>query len=204
MEEFAGVCLWVNLSKVALLSGPCTFLLQGDKERGLALLLNLRHDGACSMQRHRAAFTMLELLLAIALAVIILALAIPTLANVLGGQQLEGTFTKFEDFVRQAQTKAMKEKRTILIIWNKEGLTLEPEIPSADDAGVDPPKFAFGEAKLLLDRPFALEKKPSAEWPFWRSGTCEPVRITYEGNAGRWVADFDPLTGRGSIVEMQE
>jgi type II secretory pathway pseudopilin PulG len=155
--------------------------------------------------RHRAsnAFTMLELLLALALAVIVLGLAIPTLSNVFGGQPLEEQYGKFEAFVRQAQTRAVKEKRTILILWQKEGLTIEPEVLSAEDADVEPPQFAYGDANLILERPFALEKKPPTEWPFWRSGTCEPVRVTYEGEDGRWIAEFDGLTGRGTVVEME-
>ena len=66
------------------------------------------------------------------------------------------------------------------------------------------PKFAFGEAKLILERPFALEKQPPAEWPFWRSGACEPVRVSFEGREGRWVAEFDGLTGRGRVLEMED
>jgi hypothetical protein len=155
------------------------------------------------MHRSRVAFTILELLLAIALAVIIMALAIPTLGSIFGGRELEENYEKFDAFVRQAQTKAVKERRTIMIVWQEEGLTIEPQVASADDAGADVPQFAFGDAKLLLNRPFALEKKPLAEWPFWRSGTCEPVRVSYEGKEGRWIAEFDPLTARGTIVEMQ-
>lgn len=147
---------------------------------------------------------MLEVLLALALAVIVLGLAIPTLGNVLGGRALETQYGKFESFVRQAQTKAVKEKRTILIIWQKEGLTMEPEVPTSEDAEAEIPKFGFGEANLILERPFALQQKPPAVWPFWRSGSCEPVRVTFEGREGRWVAEFDGLTGRGRVISMED
>lgn len=155
------------------------------------------------MPRQRSAFTLMEVMLAIGLAVVILALAIPVLGNVIGGDPIKDSYQKFSDFVRKAQVKAVTEKRTIVLVWNKEGITMEPEVPRADDAD-DGPQFAFGDAKVSLDRPFALEKKPYAEWPFWRSGTCEPVRVIYESEVGKWVAEFDPLTAQGTVIEMHD
>jgi len=144
-------------------------------------------------------------MLAIGLAVIILALAIPVLGSVFGSDPVKESYQKFSDLVRQAQVKAVTEKRTILLVWNKEGITMEPEIPRAEDEGAEGAQFAFGDAKVALDRPFALEKKPYAEWPFWRSGTCEPVRVIYENEGvGRWVAEFDPLTAQGTVIEMHD
>jgi hypothetical protein len=160
------------------------------------------------MPRFRTAFTIMELLLAIALAVIIMALAIPILGSMFGDDSLQDSFKKFEAFVMKAQTKAIKERRTILLVWHEAdarheaGLTIEPEILTAEDADVDPEGFGFGDAEVKLERPFALEKKPFAEWPFWKSGTCEPVRVEYSSEDGRWLAEFDPLTARGTILEM--
>ncbi|MEQ1862736.1 MAG: hypothetical protein ABMA13_22680 [Chthoniobacteraceae bacterium] len=156
------------------------------------------------MQRSRAAFTFMELLLAIALAVVVMTLSIPILGSIFGGRELEETFTKFEDFARQAQAKAMKEHRTFLVVWNEEGgLTIEPEIFSADDSEAELPNLPYGGAELKLERPFSLEDKPVAEWPFWRSGACEPVRVSYKGREGRWIAEFDALSARGTIIEME-
>lgn len=156
------------------------------------------------MTRPRAAFTMLELLLAIALAVIILSLAIPTLGSAFANNALEDQYRKFEDFARKAQVKAMKEQRTIVLIWDKKGISMQPDVPNSEDSEDSCPRFEFGDAKLVVERPFALEKKPNGEWPFWRSGACEAVRIAYEGNEGYWVAEFDPMTARGTLIDMRE
>lgn len=151
---------------------------------------------------------MMELMLAIALAVIVMAIAIPTIGNIFAEDALQDTFKKFEAFVQKAQVKAVQERRTYLLIWHpanqkhEAGITLEPQILTNADVDVEPENFGFGDAEVTIDRPFALEKKPAAEWPFWRSGTCEPVRVSYKGDAGHWTAEFDPLTARGKILEM--
>ena len=155
------------------------------------------------MHRLRVAFTFLELLLAIALAVLVMALSIPLLGSMFSGDDVEDSFHKFETFAQQAKAKAVKEHRTFLIVWHDEGgLTIEPEILSAEEAEGGAPSFSFGDAELTLERPAALEKKPLAEWPFWRSGACEPVRVIYKGKEGSWIAEFDALTARGTIIEM--
>lgn len=162
------------------------------------------------MIRFRTAFTLIEIMLAIALAVIIMSLAIPVLGSMLSENELEATYKRFDEFVQKARSKAVKERRTYLLIWHEAdakregGITLEPEILTSEEAEAEPEGFAFGEAEVLLQRPFALEDKPATEWPFWKSGTCEPVRVAYKGKAGSWLAEFDPMTTRGTILEMKE
>jgi len=162
------------------------------------------------MIRTRTAFTLIEIMLAVALAVIILSLAIPVLGRMMGEKELERTYKKFDEFVQKARTKAVKERRTYLLIWHPRderhegGITLEPEILTSEEAEAEPEGFAFGDAEVLLQRTYALEEKPATEWPFWKSGTCEPVRVAYTSKAGNWVAEFDPMTTRPRLLEMNE
>lgn len=153
------------------------------------------------MLRSRTAFTMMEMMLAIALAVIVMALAIPTIGSMFAEDPLQKSFKQFEEFVRKAQSKAVKEHRTYLLVWEKGAITLQPQVLTEEDAQAEPESFSLGNSELTLERPFSLEKKPAAEWPFWKSGTCEPVRVAYKGDGGSWLAEFDPLTTRGTIVE---
>lgn len=146
---------------------------------------------------------MMEMMLAVALAVIVMALAIPTIGSMFGEDPLQKTFNQIEAFAQKAQAKAVKERRTYLIVWHEGMMTLEPQVLTADDENTEPESFSFGDAEVKLERPFALEKKPLAEWPFWKSGTCEPVRVAFKSSEGSWLAEFDPLTTRGSIVEME-
>lgn len=162
------------------------------------------------MRRSRSAFTMMEMMLAIALAVIVMTIAIPTIGTIFEKDELQATFDKFSEFVQKAQTKAVSEHRTILLVWHdhdakrhmEAGLTIEPEILTAEEADTQPESFGFDGAEVQLQRLYALEDKPLSVWPFWHSGTCEPVRVAFKGKAGHWIAEFDPLTARGTLVEM--
>ena len=157
-----------------------------------------------AMKRRRAAFTLFEIMLAIAIAVLLLALAIPSLSGIFADEDLRKSFDDFNRFVQQAQAQAIKEKRTVLLVWGKDGIESMAEKPDAEDAGTAGPGFAFPDhGSITLDRPAALEKKAPTEWAFWRSGACEPVRVYYESNAGKWVADYEPLTGRGILVSTE-
>ena len=155
------------------------------------------------MNRSRAGFTLIEIILAITIAVVVLALAVPALTDAIGGRGLEGTFNDFDGFVRKARQRAMSERRDFILVWEKEGITLQPLIPNAQDADAEVDMYAYGDAAIAIERPFALAPKPPAEWPIWRSGTSEPVRIHYEGPLGKWDAEYDALSGRGNIVNLE-
>jgi hypothetical protein len=86
--------------------------------------------------------------------------------------------------VQETQQRAVKEDRDFLLVWTKEGVVQEPRVPTPEDAEGELPMYAIEGAKVTIERLFALEKKAPGEWPFWRSGACEPVRITYETEHG--------------------
>jgi hypothetical protein len=155
------------------------------------------------MNRFRAAFTLLEIMMAITIAIIVIAIAVPFLGDMFGQKELEDSFTKFDAFARKAHDRAVAEARPFVLIWHKDGITLEPETLTADDSEADVESFAFGEAKVLIERPVALTDKPVAEWSFWKSGSCEPVRIYYESEAGTWTAEYDSLTARGHLLTLK-
>jgi type II secretory pathway pseudopilin PulG len=156
------------------------------------------------MKHARAAFTLIEIVLAIAIALIVFAVAIPAIGGLVGDDPLEKSFRDFDLFVRQAQSRALAEHRDFLLIWQKDGITLEPRVPSAEDGEAEIAMFSSDGARITLERPAALEAKPSGEWPIWRSGVCEPVRITYESDLGFWIADYEPLTARSRLVRLEQ
>ena len=155
------------------------------------------------MNRSRAAFTLIEIILAITIGVVILAMAVPAITDAVGGQGLDGTFTDFDNFVRKSRQRAISERRDFQLVWQKEGITLEPAIPTAEDGEAEVDMYAFGDATIAIERLYALSPKPPAEWPLWRSGSCEPVRIYYEGPLGRWTAEYDALSGRGNLINLE-
>jgi hypothetical protein len=51
-----------------------------------------------------------------------------------------------------------------------------------------------------MELPAALAKKTPAEWIFWESGVCEPARISFAGSAGKWTAEYSPLSALAEII----
>lgn len=156
------------------------------------------------MNRSRAAFTLIEITLAIAIALIVFAVAIPAISGVMGDDPLEQTFRDFDRFVRDAQSRALAERRDFVLLWQQDGVTCEPRVPSAEDGEAEVSMYSSNGARITLERPAALEAKPSGEWPIWRSGVCEPVRITYESDLGFWIAEYEPLTARSRLISLEQ
>ena len=167
----------------------------------LAFSAALADGPRASMKRRCAAFTLFEIMLAIAIAVLLLALAIPSLSGLFADEDLRKSFDDFDRFVQQAQAQAIKERRTVLLVWEKDGIEVVSAKSDAADVPAASAAFAFPDhGSIAIDRPAALEKNAPVEWAFWRSGACEPVRVFYESSAGTWTADYEPLTGRGMLV----
>ena len=158
---------------------------------------------ALAMNQRSAGFPLLEVMLAVAIAVMLLVIAVPSLSSLFAEEDLQKSFTEFDHFVQQTQDRAIKDKRTVLLIWSKDAIEAVVDTPESADSP-EPISFAFpADGTITIDRPAALDKKAPMEWAFWRSGACEPVRVYYEGPAGSWIADYEALTGRGKLFTMQ-
>lgn len=150
----------------------------------------------------RAGFTLLEIVIALVIALMLITLAVPSIMGLLGERDLQRTFEAFDEMARRAQERAVAEGRGFRIVFSETGAILEPSDPRDEDTGAEVEQYALGEGETLtLNRTAALVKKPLAEWPFWRSGCAEPVEVSYSGPAGTWLARYDALTLRGTLVE---
>lgn len=158
--------------------------------------------------RHLSAFTLLELMLAVVIAVIIMSVAVPSMRGLREERMLRESYSKIETLVYKAQSNAITQQRTWVLVWEKGQILLQPDSPTPEERqsggaeGGETLTIAEDE-KITLVRPAALlpAKEVLGEWPFWRSGTCEPVTVSYEGPAGSWTAQFNPLTGKGELTE---
>ena len=150
----------------------------------------------------RHGFTLLEIMLAIMIALLLLTLAVPGIASLFREQDLKKTFDSFDDFVRTAHSRSVTEHRGFRLIFDEQGVTLEPTEPRESDFDQELDRFQFDEGHVYtIERPSALMKDPPAEWPFWESGLCEEAIINYAGPAGTWKVRYDPLTGRGTFED---
>ena len=157
------------------------------------------------MSRQRAGFTLLELLLGIAIALMILLIAIPNIWGFFSSRALEQEYEEFDRFVQRASRRALDERRDFVLVWEKEGITLMPDQPKIEDQDSELDQFQFREGmEIVIERPAALMEAPPMEWPFWRSGTCESVIVHYKSPTGTWTAQYDPLTCRGTMLESSQ
>ena len=153
----------------------------------------------------RAGFTLLEICLAIMIALIIFAAAIPSMSGLFAERKLKKSFEEFDDFVHRVQMRAVEERRAFVLIWDGKGITVEPDEPTSEDAVGEDDYFAFSDGTFALERTAVLlpeKEKPPVEWLFWRSGTCEPANIHFEGEAGSWTVRYDPLTVHATFLDQ--
>ena len=157
----------------------------------------------------RRAFTLIEMMLAIAIAIAVTVMAAPSLRGMSREMRLRETFEKFDALARKAQAGAVREQRSWSMTWEKDRVLVQPdeltaeERESGDNAGQESLPISEEES-YTLDRHAALlpPKDTPSVWTFWRSGTCEPVVVGYEGPDGTWSAHYDPLTGHGEIIDQ--
>ncbi|RYD77999.1 MAG: hypothetical protein EOP84_14825 [Verrucomicrobiaceae bacterium] len=148
-------------------------------------------------------FTLFEICLAIMIGLLIVSISVPSIQGVIAERNLMESFERFDELARKAQNRAVSERRTFVMIWEDQAVSVRPLEPGAEDRGVEMERMDLGEGEtLFIERPAALEKKPDAQWAFWRSGLCEPAIVAYEGPAGTWKVEYNALTGRGTILEQ--
>lgn len=154
--------------------------------------------------RRPSGFTLIEICLAVAIGLLIVTMMVPSVSGLFAEQKLTRSFEDFDRFVRSAQLKSVSERRDYVMLFEEDGISLEPANPTEEDATEEMDHFALAEgADIVLERPVALQKNPPMEWAFWKSGTCEPAVVSYKGEAGRWVVKYEPLTARGTFLEQQ-
>jgi type II secretory pathway pseudopilin PulG len=152
------------------------------------------------MRRWRA-FTLVEVILAVAILMILLLLAVPSLNGVLADKRLRRSYDGFNGLVLQAQEKAVAEHRSYLIVWQKESVALRPEGFAKDEEHENTAELPLAKGEVMtISFPAALVKKPPGIWAFWPSGVCEPAIIQFQGRSGTWTAQYSPLTARPSLT----
>ena len=78
------------------------------------------------MQRPRA-FTLIEIIIAVAILAILLLMAVPSLSGVIASNRLRASLDEFNNLVRQAQERSVAEHRAYLIVWGNKDVIVQPE-----------------------------------------------------------------------------
>lgn len=145
-------------------------------------------------------FTLLEICLAISVALLLVLAAVPSVQGLMDEQRMRRTFDAFDSLVRDAQSRSVTERRAYVIAWDKSGVALTPLEPKDKDEAKGVARVDFGEKqKLDIAFPAALVKSPLKAWTFWPTGTCEPAIVSSSDASGKWSASYDPLTARANF-----
>ena len=151
--------------------------------------------------RRAAGFTLLEMVIAICILLLILALAIPSLNGVIADKRLRRSLNDFNDLVHQAQERSVSEHRSYLLVWGDREVTLRPETFTKEEQEKPAAQFLMARGEgATLKLPSALSKDPPGQWIFWPSGNCEPAMVSFKSGNGAWVANYSPLTARAEIM----
>lgn len=154
----------------------------------------------------REGFTLLEICLALAIGLMLILLAVPSISGLLAEQRLEKSSDDLQRLVGRARFMSVREQQAYALIWERDSIRLaaleKTGVAESDSTSLDRLAFAEGET-YKLKRPAAFEKDPAPVWTFWPSGLCEPALVTYEGSAGQWEARYDALTARGVFLSSE-
>jgi type II secretion system protein H len=151
---------------------------------------------------HRSrAFTLVEIIIAVAIMATLLLMAVPSLEGVLADRRLRASLDEFNKLVREAQERSVADHRAYLIVWTDKNVFLQPEAFAKDEERKAIATFELERGTVFtLSLPAALSSKLPGQWIFWPTGTCEPAIVRFEGRAGTWTSNYSPLTGHGELT----
>jgi prepilin-type N-terminal cleavage/methylation domain-containing protein len=151
--------------------------------------------------QRNGAFTLVEIIIAVAIMATLLLLAVPSLEGVYADRKLRVSLDGFNKLVREAQERSVAEHRAYLLVWTNKNVSLQPEAFAKDEERKAVATFELERGTALtLTLPAAVSSKPAGEWIFWPTGTCEPAIVRFAGRAGTWTANYSPLTGHGELT----
>lgn len=154
----------------------------------------------CSSLRNRpalpasvVAFTVLEIVMVLAIVVLIIGAATPEITSMIRGEQLKSPARQLEAMAITARSSALAEQRPYQIILRADGFHLER------------PGEVKELARFELSREVALEMANWPEekwhrpkhhvWYFPPSGLCEPIRVMFRKGDSYFLQKYSAVTG---------
>ncbi|MBB5033247.1 pilus assembly FimT family protein [Prosthecobacter vanneervenii] len=130
---------------------------------------------------HPAGFTLLEIIVAMALTLLIIGIAAVSISGVRAEDQLRRAAAVIETTARQNLMQALNSQQTVRMDLTS----------GAFGAGDE-----FGGMLLVRRYGESAFRKPrrGEAWEFSPTGICEPIEVRISGPAGQIEIGFDPLT----------
>jgi len=154
-----------------------------------------------------AGFTLLEICMAVAIGLLMLSLAMPSLRGLFAEDRLRDRMRQFDEFVGKAATLARTTRKEVRLRWEPEGVRMVPEEPLDTDnsATVDGGDFFpfQKDEEFILSRVAARDPKAPWEWSFWPEGVREPVEVSYNSPGGSWSERFGALVPEPDVISVR-
>jgi hypothetical protein len=155
------------------------------------------------ISRSHFGFTLLEVMLALLVALTVIAVSVPSVTATLLKPPAQIAFERFDTIVSEARNRSHTEGRNYVIVWGRDQtVRLRPEESSnhSEANGIHQWKQQK-EGALEIRFPAALlrGKTPDAIWTFWPDGSCEPAEIHYQSGNAKWSAIYNPFTARAEV-----
>src|SRR5436853_7865081 len=124
------------------------------------------------MMQSCRAFTLIEIIIAVAILTVLLLVAVPSLSGVLADRRLRASLDQFNNLVRQAQERSVSEHRPYLIVWGDKDVVVQPEAFMKDEEKTPVAAISVDEGSALtLTHAAALGAKRSGAWYICPTGT---------------------------------
>lgn len=133
----------------------------------------------------RSGFTLVEVCVAMAIAVLILGVATFSMAGLQGEVKLKRMAAQVESLARDSLLQAVMQQRAVTLDLNG-GLGAEGRL----------------QVRRAGDKSFRQPLRGEL-WEFSPTGICEPVEVRVSNEAGEIELGFDPLTGCASRKEVR-
>jgi prepilin-type N-terminal cleavage/methylation domain-containing protein len=157
-----------------------------DDNRKSYHLLPIAHDSLARRQTIRSGFTLLEVLIALALIAILMVAAAPYMADAWKYNQSEEMARSLEELVMKTRSQAI--------------LSGETKFISLSDPSFLPKGWKL-EVERFSDSQFR-PPLPEELWQFNGEGICDPLSLRILGGREPLIMKFDPITGQ--IIHDEE
>ena len=155
------------------------------------------------MPARHAAFTLLEICLTLLIGMVLILLAVPSVAGLFAEQRLHESLARFEQIANTARWRSIQEQQPYRLVWDKHRIILQA-VAHAKGESEEVESLPFSDDETFqLARTAALAKPAPDEWTFWPDGACEPVVVSYRGRSGRWQVRFDAFHPRGTFEQSE-